>query len=190
MAEIERGITSNLLITTSHNPSHFLRRVCKLLSFSLPASQRINRGSLSLKEIRNYCWNIGIHKLLIVKGSKKNDSVSLSCYDFRRSTQLINIEVTLMDFNFPKKGDKDTRIESKINVIEFPPKLPVSLKEAVLKFINPLNDSTMKKISKSNVLIRINSFSDGKLQGQVINTNLNRKIPLYSFYASQIHEVI
>ena len=106
MADNERETFSPLLITTSHNPSHFIRRVSKLLSFSLPFSKRMNRGSLSLKEIKNFCWNKGINKVIIVQSSRKIDSVSLSCFDFVKSPQQMDVKVNLTNFLFPRKGDK------------------------------------------------------------------------------------
>ncbi|MHA2106722.1 MAG: hypothetical protein ACW99R_03320 [Candidatus Hodarchaeales archaeon] len=181
MADNEREGASPLLITTSRNPSHFIRRVSKLISFSLPFSKRMNRGSLSLKEIRNFCWNMGIDKVFIVQSSRKIDSISLCCYDFVKSPLQIDVEVKLMNFNFPQKGDKNTRIENKNILIDYTPDIPESLKEHIHNFIKPLLVPKASKPSKTSLKIKFRDYLDGKFRGEVVRNDPKNQLPLLSF---------
>ena len=190
MAEKTREVTSVLLITTSHNPSHFLRRVCKLLSFSLPNSKRINRGSLSIKEIRNFCWNAGIQKVLIVQGVRKTDSVSLCCHNFSKSPHQVDVQIRLTNFHFPQKGNKETRVEGNRISVEFSPDTPGSIKDSIEDFMTPLLDATKSKLSNSNFLIRFSNYANGKLEGEVLRTQKTNVSPLYSFEVNMTKEVV
>ncbi|MHA1976092.1 MAG: hypothetical protein ACW98F_03530 [Candidatus Hodarchaeales archaeon] len=189
MAESAKELVSALLITTSHNPPHFLRRVSKLLSFSLPFSKRINRGSLNIKEIRNFCWNTGIHKLIIVQGAKETDSVSLSCYNFFQSPHQLNVKIELSNFNFPRKGEKDTRVEGQQMSVQYAPETPEEIKESIHDYIKPLIHSMMDKPSKSNLILKFRNYTDGKLQGEVVRTHSPNNSPLYSFEVKMTQEV-
>ncbi|PWI49695.1 hypothetical protein CEE45_00780 [Candidatus Heimdallarchaeota archaeon B3_Heim] len=189
MAKKENEDLFTLLITTSHNPSHFLRRVSKLLSFSLPLSKRMNRGSLSLKEIKNLCWNMGINKLLIVHGSKKIDSISLSCYDFIQSPKQFEVNAKLENFNFPRKGEKETRVDCNYISVEYPLDIPISLKERIQNFLNPLLSQTKSKQTKSTLKIKFSDYSNGNLHGEVVRTVPNNGTPLYSFVINIMQEV-
>ncbi len=188
MTNNEKEASPSFLITTSHNPSHFLRRVSKLISYSLPTSKRINRGSLNLKELRNFCWNTGIQKVLIIQGSKSIDSVSICCYNFIESLQQMKADIILSNFNFPKRGDTNSRIEvTKINV-KFSPEIPASIRRSVHNFMHPLVLEVGEDVSKSSLLIDFEGYSNGNILGVVTRADSIDKSPLYSFKLSNCLE--
>ncbi len=160
----ERSTQVGVLITTSRNPSHYVRRVTKVLTFSIPRSKRITRGSLNEKQIFNYCKNMKIRRLLIIEGSKKEGAIAVKAYSIEEEIHVFNAEIILNNITRIKKHDKNSRIMidhisldfsneiSKINknkVTEF--FLPIIMEDKVLRRNKPLIINFKQK--KPNILL-------------------------------------
>ena len=93
----ERKINPSVFITTSRNPTHFLRRVSKILAFSIPRSERITRGSLNRTQLRNYCKNKNITRMIILHRTKKPNNVLAKAYSIENTAVLHKADIILSD---------------------------------------------------------------------------------------------
>ena len=173
--------SSNVLITTSHNPSHFLRRAGKLLSYTIPFSEKLNRGSLNIQQIHNYCWNNNIKLLFILKDSKTKNSAFLSFYDLLKSRNPINVTIKLANFYFPRKGDSKTRIDSKGINLEFPhlvnEKKLVKIQENMRRF----SLTHLPQAKHSNLNINFQKITDSQISGVVTRSLPEEILPVFTF---------
>lgn len=64
-----------MLITTSRRPSRRTRTLAKELSRVVPGSIKINRGKMSLNDIKMFMIKKGFSKLLIIETRKGNPSI-------------------------------------------------------------------------------------------------------------------
>ncbi|WP_455140132.1 hypothetical protein [Candidatus Hodarchaeum mangrovi] len=99
-----------VLITTSRNPPHFLRRTAKVLNYSLPGSIRKNRGSNNLNQLFSYCWNNGIPRIYIIEGQKKEDTVRLTVYKLKDKIEPTALMITMDNIINLQRHKADTRI--------------------------------------------------------------------------------
>lgn len=156
------------MITTSHNPSHFLRRVSRLLTYIIPNSERINRGSLNRNQLSNYCWNNKIQRMIIVQQSHKKDVANLNCYNLEVSPRPLSIIIELTNFLFPIRGDEKTRIsvnDLKINYFSIiPPYIRNNIDEYLKPVLEPYNNTS----ESANLTINFLNFLNNKLQGEVV----------------------
>jgi rRNA maturation protein Rpf1 len=172
---------SSILITTSHNPTHFLRRVCRLLSYSLPLSSRINRGSLNRKELLNYCWNNKINWLFIVKQSQEVNIIDLECTNLSLSTEPLNAFIKLKDFFFPQKGDNETRISVNQMSLNYSPEIPNDIIDLILPFNELCVKDNKAYQESSNLSLNFSKYAEGKLEGNVAFTGKNKLHELFKF---------
>jgi hypothetical protein len=171
---------SSILITTSHNPSHFLRRVCRLLTYSLPLSTKLNRGSLNKKELLNYCWNNQIKWLFIIKQSQESDATQFDCINLSVSTEPLDIFIELRDFIFPRKGDDQTRIS--VNHIDFhySSEIPHNFKEMVKPF-KELFLKNKDNLVAPDLIVKFVKYSNNELTGQATFIGKNKHLQLFKF---------
>jgi rRNA maturation protein Rpf1 len=150
----ERSTQASVLITTSRNPSHYLRRVTKVLTFSIPRSKRITRGSLNKRQLFNYCKNLKIRRLLILQGSKVERVVAVKAYSIEEELNILNAEILLSNIITIQKHDKNTRIiVEKIN-LDFSNQINKIEKNKVIDFFSPI--VIQRKVLKENRLLVIN----------------------------------
>ena len=171
----------NVLITTSHNPSHFLRRVGKLLSYTIPFSEKLNRGSLNIQQIHNYCWNNDIKLLFILKDSETKNSAFLNFYDLSKSRTPMNATIRLTNFYFPRKGDSKTRIDSKGINLEFShlvnEKKLAKIQENMRRFFHP----HLPQTKHSNLNINFQKITGSQITGVVTRPLPEEILPVFAF---------
>ena len=140
------------LITTSRNPSHFLRRVSKILYFIIPNSEKLPRGSLNKKQIFNYCKNQRIKRLLILQVRDENSTVFVKAYSIEDNILHYNADIMLSDIIHLQKHDKNTRIKVKKIDINFCERTSDTVKGKVNAFFYPIMKK-QKKIKGRNLLV-------------------------------------
>lgn len=150
----ERLTQVSILITTSRNPSHYVRRVTRILTFSIPRSKRITRGSLNTKNLLNYCKNLKVKRLLIIQGSKRKNTVFVKAYSIENEINLINMEIILSKITTVQKHDKTTRIMIENINLDFSKKINKAIKKKVIDFFSPI--LLGKNDLKGNKLLLIN----------------------------------
>ncbi len=182
MDQLERNETAlTVLITTSHNPSHFLRRVAKFLSILIPNSEKLTRGSLNFHELCNYCWNKEIKWLFILEDSENKKSAFLRFYDFNKSRSPINASIKLMNFNFPTKGDPSPRIEIKGIRLLFPDLEIKKIDKKVQEFLRTLKTAFISQINNSSLVIEFQKISSSHIFGIVTWEHNKKSIPVFSY---------
>ena len=134
------------IISTSRNPSHFLRRVSKILTFIVPNSEKLPRGSLNKKQIFNYCRNQRIKRLLILQVCDENSTVFVKAYSIEDNILHYNADIILRDIIHIQKHDKNTRIMVEKIDINFCERTSDSIKRKVNAFFHPIikNQKTFK----------------------------------------------
>ena len=181
MVQVEKNSASSGLITTSHNPSHFLRQLSKLLTFCLPDSVRINRGSLNKKQLFNYCWNNKIPRLFIVQGFKKIDTSIIEFYNLEKSSEPVNSVIELTNVHFPKKGIKETRIDAKSIRLNYSKDIPPMVSERINMFMKPFLNSNSNYISDSNLEINFLKYNPDQLLGNITRTNKKEAVEILAY---------
>ena len=181
MDQVEKNSASSGLITTSHNPSHFLRKLSKLLTFCLPNTVRINRGSLNKKQLFNYCWNNQISRLMIVQGLEKKDSGIIEIYKLERSLKPINALIEVSDVTFPNKGVKDARIESSGISLHYSTDFPIKLRESIESLLKPFLISSTKKKSESVIEMNFTHYESHEIKGNFLRQGKGEKYQLLIF---------
>lgn len=174
----------NVLITTSHNPSHFLRRVGKLLSYTFPFTEKLARGSLNLRQIHNFCWNNNIEWLFILKDSETKSTAFINFYDFTKSRKLINATIKLTNFNFPSKGDSKSRIDVKRINLKFSSQENKSMNTKILENMKNLQMSHLPQTKHSDLTIEFQKITGSQINGIVLRDHYNEIIPVFSFEAT------
>jgi len=99
-----------VLITTSRNPPHFLRRTAKVLNYSLPGSFRKNRGSSNLNQLFSFCWNNEIPRLYIIEGENMEEIVRLTVYKIKEKIEPTVLKITMDNIINLQRHMADTRI--------------------------------------------------------------------------------
>jgi len=181
MVQVEKNSASSGLITTSHNPTHFLRKLSKLLTFCFPESDRINRGSLSKKQLLNYCWNNKIPRLIIVQGFEEKDTARIEFYNLEKSQQPINSAIEVTDVFFPRKGVKKTRIEAKSISLSYSKDIPTGMKEHIDMLMKPFLISNTKFNSRSNLEINFITYDSDQILGNITRTGRKEALEILTF---------
>ncbi|MHA2174526.1 MAG: hypothetical protein ACXACP_05630 [Candidatus Hodarchaeales archaeon] len=176
-----KEVTPNLLITTSHNPSHFLRRVGKLLSFIIPNSEKLSRGSLNFHQISNYCWNKEIKLLFILDDSESKNSAFLKLYDFTNSRTPINAIIRLMNFSFPNKGNSRSRIEFKGTKLVFSDLKENRIYTKIQEVMKSLQMSCISRAKHPELIIDFQKISSSQVHGIVTREYNEEILPVLSF---------
>ena len=142
---------NRILITTSRNPSHFLRRTTRVLNYSLLGSFRKNRGSYNLNQLFSYCWNNAIPRLYIIEGEKKEKIVRIKVYKVKDKIELTSLRITMDNILNLERHKANTRIN--INRIEIKPvDVPDELMDYILKELYLSNFSITSKQNQHKTL--------------------------------------
>ncbi|MFW9905569.1 MAG: hypothetical protein ACFFFH_14600 [Candidatus Thorarchaeota archaeon] len=170
-----------LLITTSRNPSHRLRRVSKIVTYSIPKSQRLTRGNLSLDDIFRYCWNHQIFRLLILQKYSKN-SILIKAFSIEKKPRPIKATIKLSEIVTPQKHDKTQRIMIEKVKIEFKENLREELRKCLLDFFSPITQNLEHNHSTKLLTISFESNSTGTLLGHAVQQGSSMPLPLYTIH--------
>lgn len=173
-----------MLITTSRNPNHYLRRASKIISLSIPNSQRINRGSLSLNKLFNYCWNKQFTRLIILQGVMDEDSILVKAYLVDKKPQLIDAHIELN--NIISIGDYDPKhriMVDKVTLI-FSSKVNEIVKKRIKDFFRQIIQDSRHTHAKKFLAIRFGIEKPNFIKGQAIQQDSPRTIPLYTIHIS------
>ncbi len=181
MVQVEKDSASSGLITTSHSPSHFLRKLSKLLTFLLPSSARINRGSLNKKQLLNYCWNNKIPRLFIVQGVEKKDSARIEFFNLEKSQKPVNSVIEVRDVFFPRKGVKNTRIDIKSIHLNYFKDLPPNIRENINMFMKPFLTSNPTFIQDSDLEIKFTTYDSNQLLGNITRIGKKEAVEILTF---------
>ncbi|MHA1947386.1 MAG: hypothetical protein ACXAC6_06815 [Candidatus Hodarchaeales archaeon] len=181
MVQVEKNSAFSGLITTSHNPSHFLRKLSKLLTFCLPDSVRINRGSLNKNQLLNYCWNNKILRLIIVQGFEKKDSAIVEFYNLEKSQRPVKSVIQVTDVIFPRKGIKETRIDTSHIHLSYSTEIIPKLKESIDLHLKPFLISDTINSSGSKIEIRFTTYDSHQLLGKISHFRKKENLEILTF---------
>ena len=181
MVQVEKDSAASGLITTSHSPSHFLRKISKLLTFFLPSSVRINRGSLNKKRLLNYCWNNKIPRLIIVHGLEKKESARIELFNLEKSQKPVNSVIDVTDVFFPRKGVKNTRIDVKSIHLKYSKDIPQDIRENIDIFMKPFLNSNPNFSQNSDLEIIFSTNNSNQVLGKIIRTGKKEAIEILNF---------
>ena len=181
MVQVEKDSASSGLITTSHSPSHFLRKLSKLLTFFLPGVVRINRGSLNKKQLLNYCWNNKIPRLIIVQGYEKKDSARIEIFNLEKSQKPVNSVIEVTDVFFPRKGVKNTRIDVKSIHLKYSKDIPLNIRENIDVFMKPFLISNPNVSQDSDLEIKFTTHNSNQVLGNITRTGKKEAIEILTF---------
>ena len=175
----ERLTNPSVMITTSRNPSHFLRRVCRILTFSIPRSERITRGSLNQSQLFNYCRNKNIKRILIVHGTNVGNSVHVKAYSIVDTILFHEVNILLSDFISLQKHNKSNRIIITAIQLDFSEEIDFSIKKGIINFFHPIVQNT-RDFGKNKVLtFSFNQKTSRNVIGYAIQRNRNSSMLLY-----------
>ncbi|MFX1505150.1 MAG: hypothetical protein ACFFDC_03455 [Promethearchaeota archaeon] len=170
-----------LLITTSRNPSHKLRRISKIINYSIPKSQRLTRGNLSLSDIFRYCWNHQISRLIILQKHSKN-SLLVKAFSIEDKPRPIHATIRLSEIVTLQKHVKTQRILiEKVN-IEFKSKLRKEIRKYILDFFSPITQNLEPNHSTKLLIISFEKTSSDSLIGHAVQQNSSMPLPLYTIH--------
>ena len=177
--EQEKLTNSSVIITTSRNPSHFLRRVCKILTFSIPKSERISRGSLNQNQIYNYCRNKNIARILIVHRTSVDNSVHVKAYSVADTILFHEVNILLSDFISLQKHNKSNRIIITSIQLDFSEEIDFSIKKGIINYFHPIVQNT-RDVRKNKILtISFKQETSQNVIGYAFQQNRNSSILLY-----------
>lgn len=170
-----------MLITTSRNPTHYLRRICKIISFSIPNSQRLTRGNLNLKEIFRYCWNNKIFRIIILQKHSEKNSILVKAYFIREKPQLINATIKITEMATLKKHNKTQRIMiEKVN-LDFTEAVSKEIKKQITLFFSPIIQN-QRNCSSKILSISFGKNSLNSLIGHAVQHNSSESLPLFKIH--------
>lgn len=173
-----------MLITTSRNPTHYLRRISKIIAFSLPNSQRLTRGSLSLDKVFRYCWNQQISRLLILQKNSEKDSILVKAYLIEEKPKPIKTGIELTKIISLQKHDKTQRIMIENVELEFSDEVNREIKEKVNTFFAPTIQASESSRVPKLLTISFKKNTSNSLIGQAVQQNSSNSLPLYTIHIS------
>ncbi|MHA2328666.1 MAG: hypothetical protein ACXACR_09105, partial [Candidatus Hodarchaeales archaeon] len=153
------------LITTSRKPSHFLRRASKVISLSLPNSQKFTRGSTNLKEIFVYCWNMQIPRLIILQETPNSDIISISAYSIDKKSQFYDSSIKISNVLKLQKKDKKKRILVERVSLVFSDDVNMIHKRRISKFFQPITKFSKSCETKRVLKIHFTQEGTNRIKG-------------------------
>ncbi len=184
-SEKEKTEILSFLITTSRNPTHFLRRTSNILAYSIPNSQRMNRGSLNLKQLYNYCWNRKIPRLFILnKSSKGRHIVTVKVYLIVEDIQLVDSKIEISEIISLKRHNNRSRIMAEQIQLKFSKSIDAKLKENALVIFNPIISPYSTERPKYSLSIEFSQESHCKIIGKAIQQSTSSNLHIYTLHIS------
>ncbi|MFX0014644.1 MAG: Brix domain-containing protein [Promethearchaeota archaeon] len=173
-----------MLITTSRNPNHRLRRVSRVISLSFPNSQRMNRGTLSLSRLFTYCWNKKIGNLLILQESDENNAILVKAYSIRNQPQLIDATIRLTNIVSLRKHSKKYRINIERICINFSEDINKLFKDQITDFFHQIIPDSNNVHSKKKLVISFGKDKFNSLIGHAVQQNSTKSLHLFTIHVS------
>jgi rRNA maturation protein Rpf1 len=171
-----------MLITTSRNPTHFLRRVSNIISLSFPNSQKMNRGSLSLKNLFAYCKNKEFSRLLIFQRTSENDRVIAKAYSIEEKPQSIEATIELRDVISLSKHDKKNRVVIESVQLKFSREVNESKKGKITDFFQDIIKASQHSHDRKVLTIFFRQEKQNYLIGQAVRGISSISDPLYTIH--------
>jgi len=172
-----------MLITTSRNPTHHLRRMCKIISFSIPNSQRLTRGNLNLNEIFRYCWNHQIFRLIILQKHSEKNSILVKAYSIREKPRLIKATIKITEMVTLQKHNKTQRIMIEKVKLDFAETVSKEIKEQIADFFSPIIQNQRNGYSSNLLSISFGKNSFNSLIGHIVQHNTSKShLPLFKIH--------
>lgn len=171
-----------MLITTSRNPTHFLRRVSKIVSFSIPNSQKMNRGSLNLRELFAYCKNMHFSRLLIFQRTSEKDRIIAKAYSIQEKPQLVEATIEISDVIPLYKHGKKIRVAIEKVQLKFSQEVNESKKEKILEFFQDIIQNSNNSHEKKVLTILFRQENQNYYIGQAIQGISSISKPLYTIH--------
>ncbi|MFX0122880.1 MAG: hypothetical protein ACFFAE_04525 [Candidatus Hodarchaeota archaeon] len=169
-----------MLITTSRNPTHYLRRMSKIIALSIPNSQRLTRGSLNLDKIFRYCRNQQINRLLILQKDSVKGSILVKAYSIETKPQLIKAMIKLTEIISLQKHDKTRRIMIEKVHLNFTDNVNKEEKENIYEFFSPIIHNSGESRSTKLLTISFRKNRSNSLIGHAVQQNLSDSLHLYT----------
>ncbi|MFX0173471.1 MAG: hypothetical protein ACFE9L_16385 [Candidatus Hodarchaeota archaeon] len=180
MMNSERTPPIGVLITTSRNPTHYLRRATKILSYSVPNSQKLNRGTLNLKQLYNYCWNQKIPRLIILQRNKKDKIINFQIYSIEKEVNTLNVDIQLFDLIELQKHNTKTRIMVDRVKLEFSNEIHPLIKKRLIKIFNPIFNFSRLNYAKKLLTIKFKPETPEILIGTAVQKYSSIFLHLYT----------
>ncbi|MHA2202248.1 MAG: hypothetical protein ACW991_01030 [Candidatus Hodarchaeales archaeon] len=175
---------SAMLITTSRNPTHQLRRMSKIIALSFPNSQRLTRGSLSLDKVFRYCWNQQIFRLLILQKNSGKDSILVKAYSIGEKPQPIKATIKITEMISLQKHNKTQRILIEKVKLDFTDQVNEEIMEQIIDFLSPIIQKAGNKRTKKLLTMSFRKTKSTSLIGHVVQHNSSQSLPLYTIHIS------
>ncbi|MFX1515827.1 MAG: hypothetical protein ACFFC6_05915 [Promethearchaeota archaeon] len=171
-----------MLITTSRNPTHYLRRMSKIIALSIPSSQRLTRGNLNLSEIFRYCWNHQILRLLILQKYSDKNSIFVKAYSIEEKPRLINATIKITEIVTLQKHDKTQRIMIKKLKLAFTDQISKGIKQQITDFFSPTIQSLGNNDLSKLLTINFEKTSFHSVIGHAVQQNVSKSLPLFKIH--------
>lgn len=184
MMNRERTPPIGVLITTSRNPTHFLRRAAKILSYSFPNSQKLNRGTLNLKQLKYFCWNQKIARLIILQRNQKDKTINIQIYSIEKEVKAINAAIQLFDLITLQKHDKKTRIMVDKVKLEFSNEIHPPIKNRLIRILKPITQFSRPTNARKLLTINFKPETSETLIGTAIQKYSSISLHLYTLHIS------
>ena len=170
-----------VLITTSRNPSHNLRRCSKIITYSIPKSQKLTRGNLSLNDIFRYCWNHQIFRLLILqKHSEK--AILVKAFSIEEKPRPLHATIKLSEILTPQKHVKTQRIVIERVKIEFKGQLNEKIRKSISDYFSRITQNLEYSHSAKLLTISFEMNSSDSLIGYAVQQYSSIRLPLYTIH--------
>ncbi|MFX0182970.1 MAG: hypothetical protein ACFE95_07815 [Candidatus Hodarchaeota archaeon] len=180
----ERTPPTGVLITTSRNPTHFLRRAAKILSLSFPNSQKLNRGTLNQKQLNNFCWNQKIPRLIILQRNQKDQTINVRIYSIDKEVKVINAAIQLFDLILLQKHERNKRIMVDTVKLEFSKNINPQIKSRLIKIFKPIIQYSDPINARKLLTIYFKSKTSKTLIGSAIQKVSSVSLHLYTLHIS------
>ncbi|MHA1227353.1 MAG: hypothetical protein ACTSPV_11475 [Candidatus Hodarchaeales archaeon] len=168
-----------LLITTSRNPSHALRRAAKVLYYSFPGSKKINRGSMNFNSVLSFCWSNSIERILILNKTSSMGVFEVKAFKLEDKVISFGAKIEMTDVIDIKKHDSSTRIDIRGIRIVDKKETDSVLSRRVFDFFRP--GQVYYQNNTRELQLRIESESSHYVSCSAVQQNITSELKLFLF---------
>ncbi|NHJ00651.1 MAG: hypothetical protein EAX86_00855 [Candidatus Heimdallarchaeota archaeon] len=179
--DLERKVNTDILITTSRNPTHFLRRTAKILKLCLPNTVMISRGSLNINQVLNYSFNNEIKVLLILHQTQENGTIKVNPYFITRDTLKITSTILISNIITLKAHDSKIRLTSAPIRLKFSQEINNNIKEKIIFLFEPIIEPRVNKNEKFHNMFYFQRDNKDIIEGMMIQSNQTVSYPILQF---------
>ena len=177
----ESGNTPKILITTSRNPSHPLRRAAKILKYYFASALLLNRGSLNRNHLLNYSINNRIYLLLILQQTQQQDVIEVLSLFISNEGTLKSFRLLISGLIDLKKHNLHTRIQPAPIKVKFSQEISANTMKHLSAFLKPLIDVQPFNNSHVSNLIQFRSEEDRIIKGKLTQNRESLSIEILHF---------